>query len=67
MWMFIYSVRRLFEIFETTKAGWKFYKIVNSYSISKLSNGFQHCLEVDCKVIKLCKVVKKAHYQNSLF
>lgn len=50
--MLIYSVRRLFETFETAKAGWKFYEVLTSYSISKLSNGFQHCLEVDCKKVR---------------
>lgn len=56
MWMLIYSVHRLFEILETPKVGWKFYKIL-TYSISKLSNGFQQRLEVDLK-FKKKKIIK---------
>lgn len=51
MWMLIYSVHRSFEILETPKVGWKSYKIL-TYSISKLSNGFQQRLKVDLKLKK---------------
>lgn len=70
MWMLIYSVHRLFEILETPKVGWKFYKIL-TYSISKLSNGFQQRLEVDLKfkkkkIIKLMSSGKKKLTEQSV-